>query len=336
MQKIFCFGEALLRFSPVLGGEWIKHNNMPFYIGGAELNVAAALARWQVPVAYGTALPDNYLSKEIIEQLKKQGIDTTAIKLCGNRMGSYYLPQGADLKNAGVIYDRAYSSFYELQPGQINWEEILQDKSWFHFSAISPALNANVAAVCKEALEAAQKLGLTISVDLNYRAKLWQWGKTPDAVMPGLVQYCHVVMGNLWAAEKMLGIALPADLQNNKEAYIAQSEETSKEIIKSFPTCNQVANTFRFDVQNGIDYYATLYRQKTFFVSPSHHTNYIVDKVGSGDCFMAGLIYGNFKKLPPQEIIDFASAAAFNKLFITGDATTATVEDIMKASLTYE
>lgn len=331
MQKIFCFGEALLRFSPVLGGNWIAQNSMPFYIGGAELNVAAALAQWNIPVAYGTALPDNYLSKEMIAQLQKQGIDTTAIRLSGNRMGSYFLPQGADLKNAGVIYDRAYSSFSELQPGQINWEAVLQDKSWFHFSAISPALNANVAAVCKEALEAAQKLGLTISVDLNYRAKLWQWGKTSDAVMPELVQFCHVVMGNLWAAEKMLGVALPAELKNDKAAYLQQAEETSKEIIKRFPNCKQVANTFRFDVKEGIDYYATLYQQQTLFVSKSHHTDTIIDKVGSGDCFMAGLIYGNFKKLPAQEIIDFAAAAAFNKLFVTGDATTSTVEEIKKA-----
>ncbi|HYK55470.1 MAG TPA: sugar kinase, partial [Flavisolibacter sp.] len=201
MKRIFCFGELLLRLSPQLEGKWIKEHSMPVFIGGAELNAATALARWDVPVAYGTALPDNYLSKEIIAAVQQKNIDTRKIIFNGNRIGTYYLPQGADLKNAGVIYDRAHSSFWDLQPGQMNWEEVFTDVDWFHFSAISPALNANVAAVCKEAVEAARKKGITISVDLNYRAKLWQWGKQPLEVMPELVQNCDVIMGNLWAAE---------------------------------------------------------------------------------------------------------------------------------------
>jgi 2-dehydro-3-deoxygluconokinase len=335
MKRIFCFGELLLRLSPQLEGKWIKEHSMPVFIGGAELNAATALARWDVPVAYGTALPDNYLSKEIIAAVQQKNIDTRKIIFSGNRIGTYYLPQGADLKNAGVIYDRAYSSFWELQPGQINWEEVLSDVDWFHFSAISPALNANVAAVCKEALQAASKKGITISVDLNYRAKLWQWGKPPQEVMPELVQYCDVVMGNLWAAEKMLGVGVDEDLADQKEAYVAHSVKTSEQISRQFPNCKQVAHTFRFDVQEGGRYYATLYAQGKLCLSKEHHTGFIVDKVGSGDTFMAGLIYGNHHGLEPQEIIDFAAAAAFTKLFIKGDATTASVGDIKKAYVNY-
>ncbi len=335
MKRIFCFGELLLRLSPQLEGKWIKEHSMPVFIGGAELNAATALARWDVPVAYGTALPDNYLSKEIIAAVQQKNIDTRKIIFNGNRIGTYYLPQGADLKNAGVIYDRAHSSFWDLQPGQMNWEEVFEDVDWFHFSAISPALNANVAAVCKEAVEAARKKGITISVDLNYRAKLWQWGKQPLEVMPELVQYCDVIMGNLWAAEKMLGISIGKELAHHKDAYLDQALKTSQEITRLFTSCKQVANTFRFDEGEGVRYYATLYAQNQLCLSKEHHTEFIVDKVGSGDTFMAGLIYGNHHDLPPQEIIDFAAAAAFTKLFIKGDATTASVEEIKKAYLNY-
>jgi 2-dehydro-3-deoxygluconokinase len=335
MSKILCFGELLMRLSPVLNGEWIRQSTMPVFIGGAELNAATALAKWAIPVTYCTALPDHYLSNEIIAFVAQKGIETDKIQFGGNRIGAYYLPQGADLKNAGVIYDRAYSSFWELKPGQIEWDDILKDVSWFHFSAISPALNETVAAVCLEAVKAASAKGITVSVDLNYRAKLWQYGKAPHDVMPQLVEYCDVVMGNVWAEEKMLNIPVAANLADKKEAYLAQSLRTSEAVQKRFPKCKQVANTFRFDAGEGVHYYATLYNGQQIFVAPEQQTDYIVDKVGSGDTFMAGLIYGNHHNLAPQEIIDFAAAAAFNKLFIKGDATTSTVEEIKKGFLNY-
>src|SRR5688572_5109742 len=314
MSKVLCFGELLMRLSPQLGGEWIRQNSMPVFIGGAELNAATALARWDIPVSYCTALPDHYLSKEIITFIEQKGIQADRIQFSGNRIGTYYLPQGADLKNAGVIYDRAYSSFWELKPEQINWDEVLQDVAWFHFSAISPALNESVAAVCLEAVKAATQKGITVSVDLNYRAKLWQYGKQPHEVMPQLVEYCDVVMGNLWAEEVMLATTLPIDLVREKDALLAQSQKTSEEIMQRFPKANQVANTFRFDAGEGVKYYATLYTGRNLYIANEQQTNYIVDKVGSGDTFMAGLIYGNYHNLSSQEIIDFAAAAAFNKL----------------------
>jgi len=335
MSRVLCFGELLLRLSPQLNGEWISQHAMPVFIGGAELNAATALSNWSVPVSYCTALPDHYLSREIVEAVRAKGIDTNKILFSGQRIGTYYLPQGADLKNAGVIYDRAYSSFWELKPGQIDWDEVLDRASWFHFSAISPALNASVAAVCREGAEAAARKGLTVSVDLNYRAKLWQYGKQPHEVMPELVSFCDVIMGNLWAAEKMLDIPVPSTLADEKQAYLEQAQRSSEAIMRAFPRCRQVANTFRFDAGAGVRYYATLYADGKLHASHEHHTDYIVDKVGSGDTFMAGLVYGNYHKLPAQEIINFAAAAAFNKLFIKGDATTASVEEIRKGYLTY-
>lgn len=335
MSKVLCFGELLLRLSPEVNGEWLKQHQMPVFLGGAELNVATALARWDIPVSYSTILPDHYLSHDVIEEVGSKGIQTDRILFGGSRIGTYYLPQGADLKNAGVIYDRAYSSFWELKPGQIDWDAILDGVSWFHFSAISPALNETVAAVCREGLEAASRKGITISVDLNYRAKLWQYGKLPLDIMPELVQYCDVIMGNIWAEEKMLGTPVDSFLPDTKEAYLQQSLKTSEVITQLFPKCRQVANTFRFEINGGVRYYATLYTGGQLYTSYEQYTTYTVDRVGSGDTFMAGLIYGNTKGHGAQEVINFAAAAAFNKLFIKGDATTASVEDIRKASLNY-
>lgn len=336
MKRVLCFGELLLRLSPRAGGAWITAGEMPVYIGGAELNVARALARWELPVGYCTALPAHALADDVLQFVADQGIDTTAVRRSGSRIGTYYLPQGADLKAAGVIYDRAYSSFWELAPGDLDWDRIYTDVHWLHFSAISPALNAQAAAVCLEAVKAASERGITVSVDLNYRAKLWQYGKAPSEVMPELVQYCDVVMGNIWAEQQMLGIPVPAGLPDEKEAYLAQSQEASMELLRRFPKCRQVANTFRFDTgAGGIRYYATLCDGRATYVSPEQQAATIVDKVGSGDTFMAGLIYGNCQGWPAQEVIDFAAAAAFNKLFIYGDATTATVNEIIKAHNNY-
>ena len=223
--------------------------------------------------------------------------------------------------------------FLNYNPGQIDWDAVLNNVSWFHFSAISPALNQNVAAVCKEAVEVASKKRITISVDLNYRSKLWQYGKKPKEIMQALVEHCDVIMGNIWSADDLLGISTDADIHNKKSKpdYLEHAKKTAENIMRNFSACKSVANTFRFDDGDGISYYAALDTNGSQFVSQEFSTNKVVDKVGSGDCFMAGLIYGFYNKLASQEIIDFAAAAAFNKLFIRGDATTSTVEEIKKA-----
>lgn len=324
MNKIFCFGEILLRLSPVLQGEWLRQRNIAAFLGGAELNVATALAKWNMPVGYCSAMPDNYLAREVITDIQQKGIDTSAFHFSGNRTGIYYLPQGADLKHAGVIYDRANSSFASLKPGMINWNEALKNVSWFHFSAISPAICDDAADVCEEALKAASAKGITISVDLNYRAKLWQYGKKPVEVMPSLVKYCNVIMGNVWSANTLLGIYVDENIHSStsKDSYLSHSLKSSQEIRQRFPLCTAVANTFRFDYkEQGIRYFTSLYQNGAQVSSPEFYAAEITDKVGSGDCFMAGLIYGLYKNQPQQEIINFAASAAYGKLFETGDVT---------------
>lgn len=328
MNKVLSFGDILLRLSPDIDGKWIDERAMPVYIGGAELNVAQALARWNIPVAYCSAAPDNYLSAAILKKLQAGGIDTSRMITSGDRVGIYYLAQGTDLKNAGVIYDRANSSTAQLQTGQVNWEEILRDITWFHFSAISPAISNNLAAVCKEALEAARKKNITISVDLNYRAKLWKWGKEPHEVMPELVKYCDLVMGNIWAIEKMLDIKLDENFTVEKNNCVRQSQKSSEAVLKKFPQCKQVANTFRFDEGDKLKYYTTLFSKNGLTVSSEYEAKNIIDKVGSGDCFMAGLVYGTTNKLSESETLAFATAAAVDKMFVKGDATTSTPEQI--------
>ncbi|MDF2432634.1 MAG: 2-dehydro-3-deoxygluconokinase [Mucilaginibacter sp.] len=328
--KILSFGELLLRFCPDADGEWINNNQLPFYIVGAELNVATALALWGLPSKYFTALPDNWLTEQITESLKGKGIDTSAIAYSGDRMGVFYLTRGKDVKHDALIYDRANSAFAGLKPGVIDWDRILDGVSWFHFTAICPAISQNVADVCKEALEAASKKNITISVDMNYRSKLWQYGKSPTEIMPELVKYCDLVMGNIWAAEMMLGVEVVPDIHESglKSIYLKEALKTSQQIIEKYPKCKAVANTFRFDATNDIKYYTTLYNGSHFYNSNQYETAQVIDKVGSGDCFMAGLIYGFYNNLEPQETLEFATAAAFDKLFIKGDATTKTVAEI--------
>lgn len=332
MAKVLSFGELLLRICPDSDGQWLAENKLPFYIGGAELNVATALALWEIPSAYFTALPENFMSEQIIGYLNAQQIDTSKIHHSGDRIGLYYLPKGKDLKNAGVIYDRANSAFAMLQTGTIDWDKVLDGVTWFHFSAICPALNQAAADVCLEAVRVASAKGITISIDLNYRAKLWQYGKQPSEIIPELAAYCDLIMGNIWAAEKMLSISLPEFFHetSDKNIYLDQARKTSEEIIKNYPKCKSVANTFRFDYKQGIKYYTTLYSANELTVSKEYRSEKILDKVGSGDCFMAGLIYGFCKGNDLVETLNFATAAAFNKLFIPSDCTTATVADVEK------
>ena len=326
-KRICCFGELLLRLSPETENKnWLHTDKMPFFIGGAELNVATALANWEWPVKYITALPDNYLSRQIVEYTTGKNIDCTSIIYAGDRLGIYYLPLGSELKHTGVIYDRANSSFSGLQPGTIDWNKIFEDCSWFHFSAISPALNEALAEVCREALETASARNMTISLDLNYRSKLWQYGKKPEDIMPSLVKHCDIIMGNIWAAESLLGIksTISDSKGKTREELIEAAGITMKTIHRSYPKLQSMAFTFRLDD----NYFAVLQHGASMEVSKQYPVTGTVDKVGSGDCFMAGLLYGLNQQMEPKNIINFAAAAAVGKLREAGDATKQTVQFI--------
>jgi 2-dehydro-3-deoxygluconokinase len=333
--SVLNFGELLLRITPDAGGNWLNENRIPVFVGGAELNVATALALWGVPTSYFTALPTNGLSAQINAFVQEKNINTSSVFYHGNRLGLYFLTQGQDLKHDALIYDRAHSAFAELTTGMVDWDAVLNGVTWFHFSAICPAISQNAADVCKEVLQIASRKGITISVDLNYRAKLWKYGKEPIDVMPELAQYCDLIMGNVWAAERMLGVMVDELVTESgqKSLYVKEGQKSSEDVIRKFPKCKAVANTFRFtaDDNTDVEYYTTLYTGNKLYLSGEHRAETIVDKVGSGDCYMAGLIYGFYNSYQPQQIVDFATAAAFTKLFVNSDATNKTVEEIEKA-----
>lgn len=322
-KKILTFGELLLRISPAANAHAASRHPLMLYIGGAEANVATALAAWNVPVKYCTVLPDNFMSRHMQQYLEYKGIYTSAIQYAGHRIGVYYLERGADLKGK-MVYDREHSAFSQIVPGQIDWDAVLQDVCWLHLSAISPALNANVAAVCLEAAQAASQRGITISIDLNYRARLWQYTKEPWKIMAPLVAHCHVIMGNIWSAETLLQIPVDKDIhtQGTKEAYTAHALKTSEAIMQQYPQCTMVANTFRFDAAgNALTYYTTLYAAGQLHVSKEFTAACVVDRSGSGDCFMAGLIYGIYQRHTHEQLINYATAAAVGKLQEAGDTT---------------
>ncbi len=331
--KVLTFGEMLLRFSPDANLNWLANNQVPVFIGGAELNVATALAKWGVPAKYFTALPANDVGDQLTQYIADRDIDASDVYRNDGRMGVLYLTQGTDLKQNSVIYDRGNSAFATVAPGQVDWDEVLKDVSWFHFSAICPALSKNTANLCEEALTEAAKRNITISLDLNYRAKLWQYGEHPHQVMKSLARHCTLIMGNVWAAETLLGIPVTPDIHESgqRSIYLKEALHASERIIEAFPSCKVVANTFRFNEGQGIVYYTSVFADGEFYSSPEYNAEKVVDKVGSGDCFMAGLIYGCYNQFYWQQTLDFATAAAFKKLFIAGDATTNTVEEIEEA-----
>jgi 2-dehydro-3-deoxygluconokinase len=307
-------------------------------VGGAELNVATALANWQLPVKYGSALPDNIITRDILDYLRQRKIDTSSVILSGERIGLYYLKEGADMKSEENVFDRKHSSFSTLGTGVVDWDRLLDGVGWFHFSAIAPAVSASAAELVQEALEAASRKSITISVDLNYRSLLWKYGVSPETVMRRLLPYCDVVMGNIWAAQQLLGAPVHEAIyaRGDEAGYLAHASETAHWIFRHFPRCRWVAQTFRFDQQTGnIRYYASLDNRESQWVSPRLQTDSVVEKVGSGDCFMAGLIYGFYSGHSPDQIISFAAGAAFGKLQEKGDATRHRVEEILQLTQRY-
>lgn len=317
--KIACFGEMMLRISPDPSGQWLREAKVPVYIGGAELNVASALARWEQPVKYITALPDHTVAQQMEDAVRNRGVELSPLRIPGSRVGIYYLTQGAELKSAGVTYDRDGSAFAGLQKGQIDWKAALADCGWFHFSAINPALNENVVGVCEEALSYASAAGLSISLDLNYRPRLWQYNKKPVDIMPPLAQQADLIMGNIWAAEQLLGI--PAGLQSSegveKEQLAEAARQSAIKVLERYPKAKEVVYTFRLPAT----YFSTVMTRDQFIVSKTLPIQTVADRAGSGDCFMAALLYSKYNQLSLQQQADLAAAAAVLKMTEPGDIT---------------
>lgn len=323
MKKILTFGELLIRYQTITSTYFSKsESNITSFIGGSETNVAVTLSQLGINSQLFTHLPDNAITSEIISNLEKLNVDTSKIKIQGDRIGQYTLLSANGLTNGEVIYDRKYSSFYQLELNDLNWDEIFEDCSWLHWTAITPALSENLALITKQALIEANKRNIKISVDLNYRNKLWQYGKNPIEIMPELVEFCDVIMGNIWAENKMLGTSIDDSLirSTSKEIYVNYSEKVAKEIFEKFPKCKHVANTLRFmDNPNHNLFYGIYHTDNLTTFSDTFETSEIIDRIGSGDAFMGGLIYALVNDFDEQKIVDTATKAGFQKLFVKGD-----------------
>lgn len=323
MKGILCFGEILIR-QQALGNSFFETDNnlLRIYPGGSEANVATALSQMGEQVYYFSAFPDHSLSDEILAALNHLEVDTSKIVKSGDRIGSYILLSANGLTKGEVIYDRKYSSFSLLDVNELDFDTLFSGVDWFHWTALTPALNENCAALMKTVLTEAEKRSITISVDLNYRNRLWQYGQEPIAIMPDLVQHCDVVMGNIWAANKMLGTSIDEtlDRQTSVEEYADYSEKSAQEIFNKFPKVKHVANTFRFmDNPRHNYFYGVYHTPQSNATSPIFETNNVIDRIGSGDAFMGGFIHALRTTDNPQQIIDIATGAGYQKLFVEGD-----------------
>lgn len=314
-STVFCFGEPLIRIMPAETGSGAR-----IFRGGAELNVAAALARWHFPVEYLSVMPENALADQYLTFINEAGIGTAHVLRSGDRIGTYYLLGGTDLRNQ-VVYDRKYSSFSMLKPGVINWREHLEEGGWLHLTTINPSLSGDLMAVCLELTAAALEMNVRISIDLNYRPALWKNRTVNSADFRTLISRAHLLFGNIWAAEQLLGVPVTGDITATSGIdSISEAGAACAASIRTFaPRLRYVGFSFRFTESLPGKYLATIHEGDQYAVSQIHSIGEIVDKVGSGDSCMAGLIAGCLQQKDLQEIIDFAAASAVSKLSQEGD-----------------
>jgi 2-dehydro-3-deoxygluconokinase len=325
-KKIVTFGEIMLRLSPPDHQRFVQAGTYDTTFGGAEANVATALANYGLDSCFVTALPDHEIGQVAVNLLRSFGVDTRYILRQGKRVGIYFLEHGASQRPSKVIYDRAGSSISEIRTGQIDWETVFRDASWFHWSGITPALSDSTAEVVEEALRTAKKIGLTISVDLNYRKKLWSREKA-QSMMSRLMPMVDICIGNEEDAECMFGITACGTDVESGQLDIRGYEEVARQMVKRFGF-KKAALTLRESLnasENG--WSACLYNGKEFLHSKKYNIH-IVDRVGGGDSFSSGLIYALMTGKTDRDALEFGAAASCLKQTIPGDFNLVSVQEV--------
>lgn len=334
LKKVVTFGEIMLRLSPPGFLRFVQARSFEVTYGGGEANVAIALANFGIPVDYVTRLPPHEIGDACLNYLRQFGVGVNKIIRGGERLGIYFLEKGAVQRGSKVIYDRANSALATIQPGMIDWEKVFSDACWFHWTGITPAISKGAAETCLEAVKKAKEMNLTVSCDLNYRSKLWKWGKPAGEVMGELVRYVDIVIGNEEDAEKVFGIKAPGvDVVKGKveaESYLY----VAKQLMERFPNLKKVAITLRRSISASHNTWSgVLYDGKNFYTAPTYDITHIVDRVGAGDAFAAGLIYGLLRFGDDlQRVLNFAVAAGCLKHTIIGDANILSVEEVEKVA----
>ncbi len=315
-EKVVTLGEIMLRFSTPGFARFTQAMAFDVTYAGAEANVAMSLARFGIPAAHVTRFPDNDLGITATETLKRHGVDTRWIQYGEQRMGLYFLENGAMQRASRIIYDRFDSAFAHIMPGVIDWQEVMKDATWFHWTGITPAISQGAADVCREALVAAKKLGVTVSGDINYRRNLWQYGKNALDIMPELISYCDVVIAGI------------TDMENCADVSGATYEEACENLKKKFSNIRAVATTERVSVSSSHNTISAILWNGKLLRSKDYDLTHIVDRVGSGDAFMAGLIYSLLRGSDDQDALEFAIAACTLKHSIEGDTNLVGVEEV--------
>jgi len=320
MAKVVTFGEIMLRLSTPGFQRFSQAVSFDATFGGGEANVAVSLANYGVEARYVTLLPDNPLGDACVRFLRSFGVDTSCIVRTSGRLGIYFLETGAVQRPSQVVYDRAHSCIAEAKAGDVDWAAAFDGATWFHWTGITPAISRGAAELCEEGVRAARQKGLTVSCDLNFRSKLWKWGKSAAEVMPALVQHADVAIGNEEDAEKVFGIKAPrADVEAGRvepEDYRAVAEA----LMERFPNLRKVAITLRGSLSASHNTWSgVLYDGSSLYVGPTYDITHIVDRVGGGDSFAAGLIYSLLQGKSDQQALDFAVAASCLKHTIPGD-----------------
>ena len=332
MRKIVTFGEIMMRLSPPGYLRFGQAHSFDMIYGGGEANVAVSLAQYGMPVDYVTRLPANDLADACIQSLRQYGVGIDKIVRGGDRLGIYFLEVGAAQRGSKVIYDRAGSAIATVQRGMIDWKEVFSDADWFHWTGITPAISVGTADVCLEAVQIAKEMGLTVSCDLNYRKNLWKWGKKASELMPELVRYADIVIGNEEDADKVFGIkALDTDVTAGMveaDKYRAVCEQ----LVQRFPNLKTIAITLRGSLSATHNTWSgVLWESGRFYVGPVFDITYIVDRVGGGDAFAAGLIYGLCTYGEDwQKALGFAVAASCLKHSFFGDFNLAQIGEVEK------
>ncbi len=334
MAKVVTFGEIMLRLATPDYQRFCQAESFTATYGGGEANVAVSLANYGVDVDFVTRLPQNDLGRACMMNLRKYGVGVDKIVYGGDRLGIYFLETGAVARASKVVYDRANSSIATIQPGMIDWDKVLEGVEWFHWTGITPAISQGAADVCLEAVKACNRKGITVSCDLNYRKNLWKYGKKASEVMPALVEGCDIILGNEEDAEKVFGIKPEGfDVaQTNGQVNAAEFESVCTQLMKRFPRAKKVIITLRGSINaNHNTWGGVLYSDGKLYQSKRYDITHIVDRVGGGDSFMGGLIYGLLTyKGDDQKALEFAVAASCLKHTIYGDFNMVTVDEVEK------
>ncbi|MBQ2356969.1 MAG: sugar kinase [Treponema sp.] len=327
-MKVVTFGELMLRLEPPGYLRFVQTENLSATFGGAEANVAISLANFGVDSCYVTKLPSHEIGQAAVNSLRKFGVNTQYIVRGGPRVGIYYNERGASQRGSKCIYDRAGSSIQLSKPEDFDWKQIMQGASWFHITGITPALGPNLVQSCIEAAEEAHKAGATVSLDLNYRAKLWSREEANKA-MTELCKYVDICIANEDDAADVFGIKAENTDTTKGELSTEGYKSVARQLMEKF-AFKKVAITLRTSINaNRNDWQALLYDGKDFFFSKKYEI-WIVDRVGGGDSFTAGLIYSLLSGKSNQEAVEFAVAASCLKHTIEGDFNMVSVAEVEK------